>query len=217
MNQRPVARDRGGLVERQRLQCLAGDLLPLGGRRRPSSPVPGTKRWRPRAATAASCRAARCGTSGRTCRDAPAHRRHRPWRCASAFISGWVSLARAATIAALNCRKPIAASSLSRPGEIAEMMGRCGMRHAGLARHRAQRQAGEPVALQHPLGRLQQRLVQVAMMIGGIARRAAPPARPAARPRPSPACATRSPRDGSLCFLWIILPCESLYDAIFTL
>ncbi len=59
--------------------------------------------------------------------------------------------------------------------EVAEMMRRRGVRDAGLARHRAQRQPGEPVALQHPLGRLQQRLVQVAMMIGGLARGAAAP------------------------------------------
>ena len=55
-------------------------------------------------------------------------------------------------MAALKRRKPMAASSLSEPGEIAEMMGWRGMRHAGLARHRPQRQARQPVAFQHPLG-----------------------------------------------------------------
>ena len=50
-------------------------------------------------------------------------------------------------------------------GEIAEMMGGCGMRHAGLARHRAQRQAAKTVPLQHGLGGLEQGVVQVAVMI----------------------------------------------------
>ena len=53
-------------------------------------------------------------------------------------------------------------------GEIAEMMGRCGMRHSGLARHRAQRQPRKAVALQHRLGRLEQGVVQVAVMIRRI-------------------------------------------------
>ena len=65
------------------------------------------------------------------------------------------------------------------PGEIPEMMRRRRMRHAGLARHRAQRQPGKPVALQHPLGGFQERLVQVAMLIGRVVARAAPaPRRP---------------------------------------
>ena len=65
------------------------------------------------------------------------------------------------------------------PGEIAEMMGRRGMRHAGLARHRPQRQARQPVAFQHPLGRGEQGVMQVAMMIRGLAgRRATPAGRP---------------------------------------
>ncbi len=48
------------------------------------------------------------------------------------------------------------------------MMGRRGMRHAGLARHRAQRQPGKPVALQHPLGRFEQGVAQRAVMIRRI-------------------------------------------------
>ena len=55
------------------------------------------------------------------------------------------------------------------PGEIAEMMGRRGMRYAGLARHGAQRQARQPVALQHPLGGGEQGVVQIAVMIGRLA------------------------------------------------
>lgn len=48
------------------------------------------------------------------------------------------------------------------------MMGGRGMRDARLARHRAQRQAGEPVTLQHPFGGLEQRLAQRAMVIGRL-------------------------------------------------
>ena len=50
-------------------------------------------------------------------------------------------------------------------GQVAEMMGRCGVRDAGLARHRAQRQSRQPVALQHPFGRLEQRAAQRAVMV----------------------------------------------------
>src|SRR3954469_14863551 len=60
------------------------------------------------------------------------------------------------------------------PGEIAEMMGRRGMRYAGLARHRPQRQPRQAVAFQHPLGRGEQGVVQVAVMIGRLACRTAP-------------------------------------------
>jgi hypothetical protein len=55
------------------------------------------------------------------------------------------------------------------PGEIAEMMGRRGMRHAGLARHGPQGQARQPVAFQHPLGGGEQGVVQIAVMIGRLA------------------------------------------------
>ena len=55
------------------------------------------------------------------------------------------------------------------PGEIPEMMGWRGMRYAGLARHRPQCQARQPVAFQHPLGGAEQRVVQIAMMIRGLA------------------------------------------------
>ena len=54
------------------------------------------------------------------------------------------------------------------PREIAEMMGGCGMRHTGLARHRPQRQPGDPIAFQHALCRLEQGLMQVAVMVGGF-------------------------------------------------
>ena len=54
------------------------------------------------------------------------------------------------------------------PGEVAEMMRRRGMRHPRLARHRAQRQAGKPVAFEHPLGGLKQRIAQRAVMIGRV-------------------------------------------------
>ncbi len=50
-------------------------------------------------------------------------------------------------------------------GQVAEMMGRCGVRDTGLARHRAQRQSRQPVALEHPFGRLEQRAVQRAVMV----------------------------------------------------
>ena len=56
------------------------------------------------------------------------------------------------------------------PGQVAEMMGRRSVRNARLARHRAQGQPCKPVALQHPLGRLQQRVTQRAVMIGRILR-----------------------------------------------
>ena len=48
------------------------------------------------------------------------------------------------------------------------MMGWGGMRHAGLPRHRAQGQPGEPVVLQYPFRRLQQRIAQRAVMIRRI-------------------------------------------------
>ena len=50
-------------------------------------------------------------------------------------------------------------------GEIAEVMGRRGMRHPGLARHRAQGEALQAVALQQLFGGLKQRLMQRAVMI----------------------------------------------------
>src|SRR5438105_9936666 len=50
--------------------------------------------------------------------------------------------------------------------EIAEMVGGSRMRYAGLARHRAQGQPGEPITLQYPFGGLQQRVAQRAVMIG---------------------------------------------------
>ena len=55
------------------------------------------------------------------------------------------------------------------PGEIAEMMRGRGMRYARLARYRAQRQARQPVAFQHPLGGGEQGVVQIAVMIRGFA------------------------------------------------
>ncbi len=65
------------------------------------------------------------------------------------------------------------------PGEIAEMMGWRGMRHAGLARDRPKRQAHQPVTFQHPLGRGEQGVMQIAVMIRGLAgRRATPAGRP---------------------------------------
>src|SRR3954462_12713454 len=53
------------------------------------------------------------------------------------------------------------------------MVGGRGMRHAGLPRHRAQCQAGETVTLQHFFGRLEQRVVQRAVMIWRFRRRGA--------------------------------------------
>ena len=53
-------------------------------------------------------------------------------------------------------------------GEIAEMMGRRGMRHAGFARHRAQRQSREPVAFEYRFRRLEQGVAQRAVMIGRV-------------------------------------------------
>ncbi len=66
------------------------------------------------------------------------------------------------------------------------MVGRRGMRDAGLARHRAQRQPRQPVALQHPLGRLQQGIAQRAMMIAS-----ASPGATVGRPRLSSVDAPR--------------------------
>ena len=49
------------------------------------------------------------------------------------------------------------------------MMGRCGMRDAVLARHRAQRQPGEPLALQHPNSRwLPSDCIGYDYVIGGL-------------------------------------------------
>ena len=62
VHQRPRARDRRGLVERQRLQRLAGELFVAAGADRARQSFEG-RQSPPRAATAASCRAARCGTS----------------------------------------------------------------------------------------------------------------------------------------------------------
>ncbi len=111
VDQRPGARDRRGLIERQRL--FGNLLLPVAhrSRRRDLRTTP----WRPHAATAATYRAARCGTSDRTCRDGPAHRRHRPWPAPSPAPPACRRRRPAAAMAALNCRNPIAASSLTRP------------------------------------------------------------------------------------------------------
>src|ERR1700682_4195820 len=52
--------------------------------------------------------------------------------------------------------------------EDAEMMSRRRVRHTGLARHRAQRQPGEAIALEHPFGRLEQRVAQGAVMVRSL-------------------------------------------------
>ena len=76
-------------------------------------------------------------------------------------------------------------------GKIAEMMGGRGMRHPGLPRHRAQRQPGKAVALQHPLGRLQERIAQRAVVIGRIlARRGCPARAPGPCRRGADGCAS---------------------------
>jgi len=62
-------------------------------------------------------------------------------------------------------------------GEIAEMMRRGGMRHPGVARHRPQRQSGEPIALQHGFRGLQQGVAQRAVVVRGIFGRAGSPRR----------------------------------------
>lgn len=55
-------------------------------------------------------------------------------------------------------------------GDVAEMMGRCCVRDARLARHRAQRQPLQAVARRDPRRGLQQRVAQIAVMIGLLAR-----------------------------------------------
>ena len=62
-------------------------------------------------------------------------------------------------------------------GQVAEMMGGGGVRHPGLARHRAQRQPRQAVAFEHPFGRLEQGVVQGAVMVRRLHRRPAPPRR----------------------------------------
>ena len=56
------------------------------------------------------------------------------------------------------------------------MMGGRGVRYAGLARHCPQRQAREPVALQHPFSRFQECIAQRAVMIARTGRLLCAPA-----------------------------------------
>ena len=111
VDQRPGARDRRGLIERQRVCRKSAPAVARRSRRRDLRTTP----LRPHAATAATYRAARCGTSDRTCRDGPAHRRCRPWPAPSPAAQACHRRRPPATMAALNCRNPIAASSLTRP------------------------------------------------------------------------------------------------------
>ena len=94
-------------------------------------------------------------------------------------------------------------------GEVAEMMGRRGMRHAGLARHRAQRQAGKPVALQHPLGGLEQRIAQRAVMIGRVLAAAAAAGRAAFARRRAGAVVLAARPDARSRRVSVFLPCQS--------
>ncbi len=48
------------------------------------------------------------------------------------------------------------------------MMGGRGVRDAGFARHRPQRQPGEPLALEHPFGGCEQAFAQRAVMVRRI-------------------------------------------------
>ena len=52
--------------------------------------------------------------------------------------------------------------------EVAKMMGGRGVRDTGFARDRPQCQPGKPIALQHPLRRLQEAGMQPAVMIGRV-------------------------------------------------
>ena len=169
------------------------------GWRRPRWQARQMRPRRLRAATAATCRAARCGTSARTCRDAPAHRRHRLWR--------WPAPSRQMRFAAAggHHRRVEHAEAdrgefADKAGEVAEMMGRRGVRNARLARHRAQRQTrpvrrvrapSRPPAARPRAGRHDDRAASPDC--------AAPPPRGSFGRRPLPACAA-SPLDGFALF-----------------
>ena len=64
------------------------------------------------------------------------------------------------------------------------MMGRRGVRDAGLARHRAQGQPGKAIALEHPLGRLEQGVAQRAVVVRRVFARAGGPGRASFSHRP---------------------------------
>jgi len=115
------------------------------GSRQPSRRGLRTRLRRLHAAPAANDRAARCcGTSARTCRDAPAQRRHRLLRSRSPFSSSVGAGSAGNLHRRVELPKADRGEFADEAGEIAEMMGRRGVRHAGLARHRAQCQAGRP-------------------------------------------------------------------------
>ncbi len=94
------------------------------------------------------------------------------------------------------------------PGEIAEMMGRRGMRHAGLARHRPQGQARQARRAPAPARRRRARRRADRRDDRGFRRMDGDAGWPAFPLRVSPACALR--RDGSFWSLAMFLPCDSL-------
>ena len=174
MHQRPRPRDRRGLVERERLKRLAGEFFVAAGADRTRQAFEGGGRRLvqrgPRHVDplVAKHQTVHAGTGLRIGDIGLGARQRLHQRMGFAIVSRDHGLVEATEA---DCGE-----FAEEPGEIAEMMGRRGMRHAGLARRRAQCQARQPIAFQHPLGGGEQGVVQIAVMIRRLAGWAATPA-----------------------------------------